>query len=380
MTPIYNELIKMWSDLGYSLPITEGKFWTDNNIIKAFTRDGELHNLYRCRVQDDLQITITKHKDNKFSNYDDFETWWETIDRLSAELDVKVAESLDVIKDTITAYKDYDFIVLTSTGKDSMVTLDLVQKVIPNVRVLFNNTSLDTADTYRLVKSHKEWEISNPKEGFYNWVRRMNYIPNRVSRGCCTVFKEGNSIEYLANSPKLDVWLYIIKNDLEINNKYKKGYCRVGCGISCPYATKYTWVLDKYWYPEMRARWEQIEQEVFLHNQGWVQMNCTLEEYIKDGWNGTLYRPEPTEAVISEFMTYKGITDRNVALQYFNKTCCECGKNVRQNDVLAMNLKMIGRSTDKIYCKKHLMAKLNMSKEEWDNNVSDFKGQGCKLF
>ncbi len=423
MLPIYSDLLKMWSDLGYNIPITEGKFWTDNNIIKAFTRDGELHNLYRCRVQDDLQITITKHKDNKFSNYDDFETWWETIDRLSAELDVKVAESLDVIKDTITAYKDYDFIVLTSTGKDSMVTLDLVQKVIPNVRVLFNNTSLDTADTYRLVKSHKEWEISNPKEGFYNWVRRMNYIPNRVSRGCCTVFKEGNSIEYLANSPKLvqfmgvrndesntrsdrqyithnpkwgdrdwygclpirkwselDVWLYIIKNDLEINNKYKKGYCRVGCGISCPYATKYTWVLDKYWYPEMRARWEQIEQEVFLHNQGWVQMNCTLEEYAKDGWNGTLYRPEPTEEVINEFMEYKGITDRNIALQYFNKTCCECGKNVRQNDVLAMNLKMIGRSTDKIYCKKYLMAKLNMNKEEWDNSVADFKDQGCKLF
>lgn len=423
MLPIYSDLLKMWSDLGYNIPITEGKFWTDNNIIKAFTRDGELHNLYRCRVQDDLQITITKHKDNKFSNYDDFETWWETIDRLSAELDVKVAESLDVIKDTITAYKDYDFIVLTSTGKDSMVTLDLVQKVIPNVRVLFNNTSLDTADTYRLVKSHKEWEISNPKEGFYNWVRRINYIPNRVSRGCCTVFKEGNSIEYLANSPRLvqfmgvrndesnarsdrqyithnpkwgdrdwygclpirkwselDVWLYIIKNDLEINNKYKKGYRRVGCGISCPYATKYTWVLDKYWYPEMRARWEQIEQEIFLHNQGWVQMNCTLEEYIKDGWNGTLYRSEPTEAVISEFMEYKGITDRNVALQYFNKTCCKCGKNVRQNDVLAMNLKMIGRSTDKIYCKKCLMAKLNMSKEEWDNSVADFKEQGCKLF
>ena len=109
-------------------------------------------------------------------------------------------------------------------------------------------------------------------------------------------------------------------------------------------------------------------------------MNCTLDEYIKDGWNGTLYRPEPTEEVINEFMEYKGITDRNIALQYFNKTCCECGKNVRQNDVLAMNLKMIGRSTDKIYCKKHLMAKLNMSKEEWDNNVSDFKGQGCKLF
>lgn len=154
----------------------------------------------------------------------------------------------------------------------------------------------------------------------------------------------------------------------------------MGCGIACPYATKYTWVLDKYWYPEMRARWEKIAQEVFLRNQRWVQMNCTLEEYIKDGWNGTLYRPEPTEEVVDEFMEYKGITDRSVALQYFNKTCRQCGKNVRQNDVLAMNLKMIGRSTNKIYCKKCLITELNMSKEQWDNSVADFKAQGCKLF
>lgn len=96
--------------------------------------------------------------------------------------------------------------------------------------------------------------------------------------------------------------------------------------------------------------------------------------------DGTLYRPEPTEEVINEFMEYKGITDRNVALQYFNKTCCECGKNVRQNDVLAMNLKMNGRNTNKIYCKKCLIKKLGMSKEEWDNNVADFKAQGCVLF
>lgn len=312
---------------------------------------------------------------------------------------------------------------MTSTGKDSMVTLDLVQKVIPNVRVVFNNTSLDVADTYRMVKSHKDWEITNPKEGFYNWIRRMNYIPNRVSRGCCSIFKEGNSIEYLSDCEKLiqfmgvrndesnaradreyithnpkwrdkewygclpirkwselDVWLYTIKNNLEINSKYKKGYHRCGCSVACPYATKYTWVLDKYWYPTLRNRWEGIVQEDFLHNQRWTMMNCTLAEYIQNGWNGTLYRPEPTEEVINEFMKYKGITDRNVALQYFNKTCCECGKNVRQNDVLAMNLKMNGRNTNKIYCKKCLMKELNMSKDEWDNNVADFKAQGCVLF
>ena len=312
---------------------------------------------------------------------------------------------------------------MTSTGKDSILTLDLVQKVIPNVRVVFNNTSLDVADTYRMVKSHNDWEITNPKEGFYNWIRRMNYIPNRVSRGCCSIFKEGNSIEYLSycekliqfmgvrndesnaradreyitHNPKwrdkewygclpirkwseLDVWLYTIKNNLEINSKYKKGYHRCGCSVACPYATKYTWVLDKYWYPTLRNRFENILQEQFIKDNSWTKVNCTLAEYIQNGWNGTLYRPEPTEEVINEFMEYKGITDRNIALQYFNKTCCTCGKNVRQNDVLAMNLKMNGRNTNKIYCKKCLMKELGMSKEEWDNNVADFKAQGCKLF
>lgn len=413
----------MWSDLGQIIPITEGRFWLDNNIIKAYTHNGKLHKLYRYRVYDDLSVVITKHKDNKFNNYNGFETWEETAERLSSEIDKKVEESINVINDTVTKYKDYEFLVLTSTGKDSMVTLDLVQKVIPNVRVIFNNTSLDVADTYKLLKSHKNWEITNPKEGFYNWIRRMNYIPIRVSRGCCSIFKEGNSIEYLSGCEKLiqfmgvrndesnaradreyithnpkwgdrdwygclpirkwselDVWLYIIKNNLEINNKYKKGYHRCGCAIACPYATKYTWVLDKYWYPKMRARWEIILQKQFIANQTWTRTNCTLAEYIQDGWCGVLYRPEPTNEVVKEFMDYKGIADKNVALQYFNKTCYECNKKVRQNDVLAMNMKYFGRDTDKFYCRKCFMKKFNMTKDEWNETVDGFKMQGCTLF
>ena len=199
MLPIYSDLLKMWSDLGYDLPIKEGKYWLENNFIQAFTRDGTLRKLWKYKVFDDLHIEITPyHNKIKFCE-GDFETWEETADRLASDLDTKIEESLTVIRDTVEKYKDYEFLVLTSTGKDSMVTLDLVQKVIPNVRVVFNNTSLDVADTYRMVKSHKDWEITNPKEGFYNWIRRMNYIPNRVSRGCCSIFKEGNSIKYLSD-------------------------------------------------------------------------------------------------------------------------------------------------------------------------------------
>lgn len=64
----------------------------------------------------------------------------------------------------------------------------------------------------------------------------------------------------------LDVWLYILHNQLEINNKYRKGYSRVGCSICCPYYTKTTWVLDKYWYPLAYERWHKILQEDFLKN------------------------------------------------------------------------------------------------------------------
>ena len=206
-------------------------------------------------------------------------------------------------------------------------------------------------------RANREFITHNPKWGNRDWY------------GCLPIRKWS----------ELDVWLYTIKNKLEINGKYRKGYHRCGCGISCPYTTKYTWVLDKYWFPKMRARWESILQKQFLANQTWTRTNCTLAEYIQDGWCGALYRPEPTNEVIYEFMEYKDIT-YEVAKQYFNKTCCECGKNVRQNDVLAMNMKYLGRNIDKFYCQKCLMKKFGMTKDEWNDTIEGFKAQGCTLF
>lgn len=339
-------------------------------------------------------------------------------------MQTKIDESLDVIRQAVRDYSDYDFWCTTSTGKDSTVTLDLVQKVIPDIKVMFNNTSCDVADTYKIVKSRSDWVVTNPKEGIYNFFKRNNFIPTQFSRACCTIYKEEASVkyfkehnvdkliqimgvrnnesskradrEYFTQNPKwsnpnwygllpirkwndLDVWLYMLHNNLEINSKYKKGYSRVGCGICCPYYTKSTWVLDKYWYPKLYDRWHNILQKVFLESQRWQQVNCTLAEY-HSCWNGGLLRPEPTEEVIREMMKYKGITDYEVAKQYFNKTCIECGKNVRQNDVLAMNMKLYGRNLTEFKCKKCLMKEFGMTKNDWNNKVADFKAQGCKLF
>lgn len=127
MLPIYNDLLKMWSDLDYDLPIKEGKYWLENNFIQAFTRDGTLRKLWKYKVFDDLHIEITPyHNKIKFCE-GDFETWEETVKRNSERLSVLENESLELIRRVLNDYSDYDKYILTSTGKDSMVTLDLGQ-------------------------------------------------------------------------------------------------------------------------------------------------------------------------------------------------------------------------------------------------------------
>lgn len=421
MQPIFKEQIKMWKDNGYDIPIKEGMYWLNRGIIKAFTKDGVLHSLYKYKVNDDLTISITKHKN--FCE-DDFETWQETINRYKDRLDNLEQESILVVQQALKKYIDYDYWCLTSTGKDSVVTLHITQKVMPDVKVMFNNTSCDAADTYRIAKSHPDWIITNPEEGIYNYFERVNFIPTRFARACCSIYKEGASIDYFKDhnvdkliqimgvrnsesstradrqyvnyNPKwdnenwyglipirkwddIDVWLYILRENLEINPRYKKGYSRVGCAICCPYYTKSTWVLDKYWYLNLYNRWHKKLESNFLHNQCWQHLNCTLKEY-HSCWNGGLLRTEPTDEVIQEMMQYKGLNYINIAKQYFNKSCCIDGSSIRKNDVLAMNMKMFGRNINKFLCKKCLMKEFNWSKEDWDSIVECFKSQGCKLF
>ena len=63
MLPIFSELLKMWADLGYELPIEEGRYWLDNNFILGFTHDGNLVKLYKYKVDDDLNISLKPYDD-----------------------------------------------------------------------------------------------------------------------------------------------------------------------------------------------------------------------------------------------------------------------------------------------------------------------------
>ena len=115
-------------------------------------------------------------------------------------------------------------------------------------------------------------------------------------------------------------------------------------------------------------------------------MNCTLDEYINQAWNGGVFREEPTEEVIKEYAEYSGI-DESLAEQYFNKYCAngcktQSGKQrkIKDKEILAMNMKLHGRNISKFMCKKCLMNMHNMTKDDWDMQVAEFKKQGCDLF
>lgn len=426
MQPIWNEQIRMWHDMGLDIPIEEGTYWINNQVVKAYDAEtGNLCNLYRIKVNDDLTMSFKKHKDYLKHANKGFEKWEQTVQRNAAHLDELEAEAVALLREAKSLYPDHHRIVLTSTGKDSVVVEHIAQLAGFNAgQTVFNNTTLDVADTYQIVKRNG-YTVTNPSEGFYQYIKRMNFIPARFSRGCCTIFKEGNFKNYFQNYDKLliasgvrnaespnradygdythnpkypadwisvlpirkfedeDVWLYILSRGLEFNPKYRKGYQRVGCAIACPYYTKSTWVLDKYWYPNLYERWHRILDEVFVQNARWTKLNCTLEEY-HSCWNGGLLRAEATEEVINEFAAHKGIQP-DVAKQYFNKTCTLCPdgaktKNIRQTEVLAMNMKMLGRNTETFYCKKHLMQKFNWTEDGWNDKVRSFTQQGCELF
>lgn len=79
MQPIYKELIDMWSAKNAVLPLFEGYYWLDKQIIKAFDHSGTLHKLYRITVNDDLSISYKKYPQKR-----DFqpESWLETAMRI----------------------------------------------------------------------------------------------------------------------------------------------------------------------------------------------------------------------------------------------------------------------------------------------------------
>lgn len=365
MTPIFNEYIQFLNDVNNSdadiSDLQEGYFWLDNSIIKGFDKQGNIHKFFRVKIDDYMNLSVIKPKTGYNNIIDvDIASWQDLIELQKAHLKEIENESLCLIKEKRDKFFNHTPIIPVSMGKDSMLTAYLVRSLYPETKSIFNNTSLDVAETYRMAKKFPNCEMMSPDKGFYQYVDKYKMIPTRFARFCCSIFKVGVMVSKLDhNHPyllwmgmrndesntrsgyqdewvntaewgdtcwqgilpirkwtEMDVWLYTIWKGIEINQKYKYGYSIVGCAVACPYYTKSTWVLDKYWYPKSYERWRKILKQDFIDNKKWLIMNCTIDEYINIAWNGGTYRNEPTEDTVREFMDYNDIGDYDLANRY----------------------------------------------------------------
>jgi phosphoadenylyl-sulfate reductase (thioredoxin) len=165
-----------------------------------------------------------------------------------------------------------------SGGKDSLVVLHLAQKIIPDIKVLYNNSTIEFPETIEYVKIlSNTWgfdlEITQPKESFF----KLNDIygwATHEDRWCCGPCKEEPAASYIKQKGFLaeitgttrtesiyrrslkpiklpskrpyfirinpifdwntqEVWKYIEMNDLPCNPIYEMGYRRCGCWC-CP--------------------------------------------------------------------------------------------------------------------------------------------------
>lgn len=201
----------------------------------------------------------------------------------------------ETIKKVFNTYVEYEdkvdvFYVAFSGGKDSIVTLDIVQRALPHnkFKVLFGDTGMEFPDTYDVVdKIEKECccqeiEFLRAKSDFdpeYTW--RQFGPPAQTMRWCCSVHKTAPQIILLRkqlNNPHFrgmaftgvrgdesasrseyegvsqgekirgqyschpilewnsaELFAYIYERNLLLNDAYKKGNSRAGC-LVCPLA------------------------------------------------------------------------------------------------------------------------------------------------
>ncbi len=215
----------------------------------------------------------------------------------------------ETIQKIYNTYKDYRkkvdlFYVAFSGGKDSVVVLDLVQRALPHddFIVLFGNTDMEFPTTLDLVKEINEYCGKNNIK-FLEAKAEMSAIqswnifgpPARKNRWCCTVHKTAPVINKLCeeynlenirtmmitgvrgdesstrsdydelslgkklagqfsyhailNWSSVEIFLYIWRENLPINEAYKYGFNRVGC-IMCPNSAQKHEYMKRCFFPD----------------------------------------------------------------------------------------------------------------------------------
>lgn len=420
--PIFNEELQLLKD-NFNITIPQNCWKKKGGWVLVPDEDNNLINI--GRLNSDFNGIITFKPSNR-------------------EIPTNIVSHIDYCKNNkdyirkipnLEYLKDKKIVILTSTGKDSEVARHIIESQIGKRDRVFTNTSLDVSQTLSLAKQNCD-KIINPKEGFYTWVQEdKQIIPSRTVRKCCDIFKEGkledeydsndkisfitglrssesegrkdytlimkntkwsklaqenwNMINPIIDFTEFDVWCYLLlEPNVVINPLYKLGYTRVGCAIACPQQQSYINAMDKIVFPKMYDRWNKIKEKKFKDNNLWTVLNCTIEEYLWDGWKkGTKYRDIATLEVIKEYAEHKNISIE-LANKFFDSPCDNgCTKTIKGKTFArklktietGLSIKFNGLNGKKL-CMDCLTKELGCTKEELEDRIKEFKRGGCKMF
>ena len=233
--------------------------------------------------------------------------WAAVLDANSEIIEGHEKEAVEFIEGVVASHPGLPKTVAFSGGKDSLVTLLLVMKVIPDVAVIFTDTGIEFPETVeytkRIVSDLGLTLIEERVEdGFWRGVEFFG-PPGRDYRWCCKICKLGPTTKLIlkhfpggcvtfigqrkyeseirARSRRvwktpwipiqlgagpiqhwtaLHVWLYIMREGVEVNKLYQEGIERIGCWM-CPASDVAELEILKRLHPDMWKKWNDVLRE-----------------------------------------------------------------------------------------------------------------------
>lgn len=225
--------------------------------------------------------------------------------------------------------KGFAFICAFSGGKDSLVLLDLVTKALApkDYYVIFSNTGMELSDTLATFqKAQERWPSAQFKEAKCHMDMEESWQefgpPASKLRWCCSVRKSVPTLMLLSEITGKDtkavvfdgvraeeslrrskytevgegvkniqqinchailkwssseIFVYALKNNVLLNEAYKKGIYRVGCKV-CPMSAKWQDALISFNYPTEVQSQLKILEDMTLFAKGKLD-----KKYIEDG-------------------------------------------------------------------------------------------------
>ncbi len=290
----------------------EKSVWAANNRYYVDGKSTALPSkLFQMADTDRLSKLLEEYKPS--NTYDYFEQHIQQFIKANEyRLEYLIDEAYKFICDSAEKFEEENLVISFSGGKDSTVTADIVTKALSNPSLvhIFGDTTLEFPSTAEYAKRYRRdhpyaiFQIAKNDEQNFMDVCEDIGPPARMMRWCCSMFKTGpitrvlngyyknqqiltfygirkaesvsrskyNRIESDAESVKIqkqtvaspiffwrdiDVWLYILAEQIDFNEAYRWGYDRVGCWC-CPNNNQRAQFLSRIYLPGKSKEWRDF--------------------------------------------------------------------------------------------------------------------------